>query len=132
MLFGRLPQFPPGEKFWTGPEPVELPPAPATPPQAAPAPIPTPPLPTPPSPVLPTLGIETADAFEFDGTVLGNPGSPAEAFELLGFVPWEAPRNPFGDYTRGGSDGGFVPDYQPDGSVEWCKVDTHGVPDCDL
>jgi hypothetical protein len=110
-----------------GPAPVTLPTAPV-----APSPVATAPLPSPPTPVLPTPGIETADEFQFDDEVfLGNPGSPAEAFELLGFVPWEAPANPFGDYTFGGGGGGFVPDYQPDG-VDWCKPDPHGNPLCDL
>jgi hypothetical protein len=113
-----------------GPAPVTLPTAPVA---ALPTPpLPTPPLPSPPTPVLPTPGIETADSFEFDEVFLGNPGSAAEAFELLGYVPWEAPDNPFGKYTIGGSGGGFVPEYQPDGSVEWCKPDPHGVLDCGM
>ena len=70
---------------------VTLPPAPVAPPQMAPTPVPTPPLPSPPSPVLPTPGIDIADDFVFDGVVLGNPSTPAEAFELLGYIPPSSP-----------------------------------------
>lgn len=76
---------------------VTLPLAPVAPPQMAPAP--TPPLPSPPSPILPTPGIDIADEFQFDGMVLGNPSTPADAFELLGFIPFQPPSNPFGNFS---------------------------------
>lgn len=89
MSFARIPELPPRDMYWTGPERVDLPPV--APPQMAPAPIPTPTLPSSPSPVLPTPGIDIADDFVFGGMALGDPGSPAEAFELLGYIPPSSP-----------------------------------------
>jgi hypothetical protein len=111
-----------------GPAPVTLPTAPvATLPSPPP---PSPPLPSPPTPVLPTPGIETADAFQFDEVFLGNPGSAAEAFELLGFVPWEAPPDRFPDLPGGGG-GAFIGDAQPWVDVIlMCTTDPHGNLDC--
>ena len=100
---------------------VTLPPAPVAPPQMAPAPvpIPTPTLPSPPSPILPTPGIDIADEFQFDVMVLGNPGSPAEALELLGIEVFEMGSPSFTSFP--GLGGPVRITHHPDGSVTYAR-----------
>jgi hypothetical protein len=92
--------------------------------------VPTPVLPSPPSPILPTPGIEIADAFQFDEAFLGNPGSPEEALDLLGYVPFENSESPFQNY--GGSGGGFTQEHYWEDRIIWCGVNDHGDVACDL